>query len=69
MSASSLNQNDWQWLQLFERTLKDILQAINPLREDWNARFLMRDEIRAVVESLESLRGMQCFTILLFWYL
>lgn len=57
MSASSHNQHDRQWLQLFERTLMDILHAINPLQEDWNVRFHMINEIRAVVLSVESMRG------------
>ncbi|KAL8539096.1 hypothetical protein ACS0TY_000910 [Phlomoides rotata] len=57
MSASRHTQYEWQWLQLLECTLRDILQSINPLREDWDVRFRMINEIRAVVQSVESLRG------------
>ncbi|CAI9774850.1 unnamed protein product [Fraxinus pennsylvanica] len=42
---------------LLETTLRDVLHAINPLREDWTIRFQIIDELRAVVESIESLRG------------
>ncbi|CAA2934545.1 protein HESO1-like isoform X1 [Olea europaea var. sylvestris] len=42
---------------LLEITLRDILDVINPLREDWNVRFHIIRELRAVVESIESLRG------------
>ncbi|KAL8552021.1 hypothetical protein ACS0TY_000905 [Phlomoides rotata] len=57
MSASRHTQYEWQWQQLLECTLRDILQSINPLREDWDVRFHMINEIRAVVQSVESLRG------------
>ncbi|KAH7855042.1 hypothetical protein Vadar_020590 [Vaccinium darrowii] len=40
-----------------ELTLRDILQVISPLREDWPPRFRILDELRAVVQSVESLRG------------
>ncbi|CAA3002787.1 HESO1 [Olea europaea subsp. europaea] len=42
---------------LLETTLRDVLHAINPLREDWNVRFHIIDELRTVVESIENLRG------------
>nr|XP_027104376.1 protein HESO1-like isoform X1 [Coffea arabica]XP_027104377.1 protein HESO1-like isoform X1 [Coffea arabica]XP_027104378.1 protein HESO1-like isoform X1 [Coffea arabica] len=43
--------------QLLELTLRDILQVINPLREDWSIRFYIINELQAVVQSIESLRG------------
>ncbi|KAL3521132.1 hypothetical protein ACH5RR_019281 [Cinchona calisaya] len=42
---------------LLEPTLRNILCVINPLREDWSIRFNIIDELRAVVQSIESLRG------------
>ncbi|KZV34982.1 poly(A) RNA polymerase cid11-like [Dorcoceras hygrometricum] len=40
-----------------ELILKDILLAINPSREDWSARFHTISELRAIIESIDSLRG------------
>ncbi|XVE69236.1 hypothetical protein DITRI_Ditri09bG0136100 [Diplodiscus trichospermus] len=40
-----------------ESTLKEILEVIKPLREDWVTRFKIIDELREVVQSMESLRG------------
>ncbi|OMO59090.1 putative zinc finger protein [Corchorus capsularis] len=40
-----------------ESTLKEILDVIKPLREDWVTRFKIIDELREVVQSMESLRG------------
>ncbi|KAI5670609.1 hypothetical protein M9H77_10973 [Catharanthus roseus] len=42
---------------LLEPTLRDILRVINPLREDWNIRFHIINELRSVILSIESLRG------------
>ncbi|KAL2558050.1 Nucleotidyltransferase family protein [Forsythia ovata] len=42
---------------LLEITLRNILHAINPSREDWTVRFHIIAELRAVVESIENLRG------------
>ncbi|CAL5322537.1 unnamed protein product [Camellia sinensis] len=46
--------NDYNTLEL---TLRDILRVISPLEEDWAKRFQFINELRAVVESVESLRG------------
>ena len=40
-----------------ELILRDILRVITPLREDWSTRFQIIEELRAVVQSVESLRG------------
>lgn len=40
-----------------ESTLKEVLEVIKPLRDDWVTRFKIIDELREVVQSLESLRG------------
>ncbi|KZV25587.1 hypothetical protein F511_23872 [Dorcoceras hygrometricum] len=42
---------------LLELTLRDILCAINPSRQDWSVRFQIINELRAVVEPIETLRG------------
>ncbi|KAI8564116.1 hypothetical protein RHMOL_Rhmol03G0157200 [Rhododendron molle] len=42
---------------MLEPTIRDILRVISPLREDWSPRFQIIDELRAVVQSVESLRG------------
>ncbi|XP_047270782.1 protein HESO1 isoform X2 [Capsicum annuum] len=42
---------------LFEHTLQNILRSVNPLEEDWSMRFQLIHELRAVVESIEILRG------------
>lgn len=49
---------------LVEPTLKDILSVINPLREDWDTRFRLINDLREVVESVESFRGNYCFLII-----
>ncbi|GAV70323.1 hypothetical protein CFOL_v3_13821 [Cephalotus follicularis] len=38
-------------------SLEEILSVIKPLRDDWVTRFKIIDELRHVVESMESLRG------------
>ncbi|XP_043723045.1 protein HESO1 isoform X2 [Telopea speciosissima] len=43
--------------KMLEFILEDILSAIKPSQEDWLARFHVINEFRAVVESVESLRG------------
>ncbi|KAF5453589.1 hypothetical protein F2P56_028486 [Juglans regia] len=40
-----------------ENVLKEILQAVKPVPEDWEKRSRVIDELRRVVESVESLRG------------
>ncbi|XWS65948.1 hypothetical protein CRYUN_Cryun05aG0157700 [Craigia yunnanensis] len=40
-----------------ESTLKEILEVIKPLREDWVMRYKIIDELREVVQSIEGLRG------------
>ncbi|KAG8380743.1 hypothetical protein BUALT_Bualt06G0047800 [Buddleja alternifolia] len=42
---------------MLELTFRDILRSINPLNDDWSIRFHIITEIRAIVESIESLRG------------
>ncbi|XP_059297425.1 protein HESO1 isoform X4 [Lycium ferocissimum] len=42
---------------LLDHTLRNIICSINPLEEDWSRRFQLIHELRAVVESIESLRG------------
>lgn len=42
---------------VLEPTLKDILEVIKPLREDWAVRSKIIEELKDVVESVESLRG------------
>lgn len=37
--------------------LNDILRVVTPLQEDWNIRFAIINDIRSIVESVESLRG------------
>lgn len=46
---------------LLEPTLRDILCMINPSAQDWSVRFQIIDELRALVEPIESLRGIWCF--------
>ncbi|KAF9674694.1 hypothetical protein SADUNF_Sadunf10G0153500 [Salix dunnii] len=43
--------------RVLEPTLKDILDGIQPLREDWVMRFKIIEELEDVVRSVESLRG------------
>ncbi|KAL6580282.1 hypothetical protein OROMI_008306 [Orobanche minor] len=40
-----------------EVTVRDILHVIKPSNEDWSVRFHIINEVRAVVGSVESLRG------------
>ncbi|KAJ8443174.1 hypothetical protein Cgig2_005725 [Carnegiea gigantea] len=42
---------------ILELTLNEILHIINPLREDWETRTRIIDELRNVVSAIESLRG------------
>lgn len=42
---------------VLELTLNEILHIINPLREDWETRTRIIDELRNVVSAIESLRG------------
>ncbi|KAM7492003.1 hypothetical protein LguiA_034924 [Lonicera macranthoides] len=38
-------------------TIRDILHVINPSQEDWAIRFQLIEELKSVVQSVESLRG------------
>lgn len=49
---------------VFEVTLQNILSTINPLKEDCSKRFQVIDDLRAVVLSIESLRGIQNMHVL-----
>ncbi|KAI3734898.1 hypothetical protein L6452_14378 [Arctium lappa] len=40
-----------------ELTLRDILHVVNPTQDDWNKRFQIINDLRAVVQTLEILRG------------
>nr|GMD57612.1 protein HESO1 [Ipomoea batatas] len=40
-----------------EHTLRYIICAISPSKDDWSIRFQLIEELRAVVEPIESLRG------------
>lgn len=40
-----------------EHILKDVLQVVSPLQEDWEKRSRVIDELQRVIESVESLRG------------
>lgn len=42
---------------MLDCVIKDILRVVEPLQDDWAARFQMINELRALVESIESLRG------------
>ncbi|KAL0321917.1 UNVERIFIED_CONTAM: protein HESO1 [Sesamum calycinum] len=46
--------NGYNFLEL---AIKDILRVINPSKEDWSVRFHIINEVRAIAESIESLRG------------
>lgn len=41
----------------FKTALRDILQVVNPTEDDWSKRFQVINDLRAVVQSLEVLRG------------
>lgn len=60
ISCVSLLAGEMNDFNQVELTLRDILRAINPSREDWNVRFHIINEVRAVVGSVESLRGLLC---------
>ncbi|MBA0813821.1 hypothetical protein Gohar_027643, partial [Gossypium harknessii] len=40
-----------------ESTLKEIVEVVKPLHEDWVTRFKIINELREVVQSIENLRG------------
>ncbi|KAG6600034.1 Protein HESO1, partial [Cucurbita argyrosperma subsp. sororia] len=42
---------------MLDRVIKDILTAVEPLQDDWAARFQIINELRDVVQSIEILRG------------
>ncbi|KAK2968542.1 hypothetical protein RJ640_009387 [Escallonia rubra] len=42
---------------LLEFALRDILNVINPSRDDWSIRFRIIEELRDDIQSIESLRG------------
>ncbi|QCD98522.1 protein HESO1 [Vigna unguiculata] len=42
---------------MLDTALNDILQVVTPLQEDWQIRFSIINDLRSIVESVESLRG------------
>ncbi|KAF2318885.1 hypothetical protein GH714_011444 [Hevea brasiliensis] len=42
---------------ILQPTIKDVLEVIKPLREDWEVRSKIIEELKDVVTSVESLRG------------
>lgn len=42
---------------ILDPTLQEILQVVKPTRADWDTRISVIDQLRTVLESLESLRG------------
>ncbi|CAK9323789.1 unnamed protein product [Citrullus colocynthis] len=42
---------------MLDRVMKDVLRVVEPLQDDWAARFQIINELRDVVQSIESLRG------------
>ncbi|KAE9598775.1 hypothetical protein Lal_00022480 [Lupinus albus] len=42
---------------MLDIVMKDILQVVTPVQEDWEVRFAIINDLRRVVESVESLRG------------
>ncbi|CAJ1863810.1 unnamed protein product [Sphenostylis stenocarpa] len=42
---------------MLDTVLNDILQVVTPLQEDWQIRFTIINDLRSIVESVESLRG------------
>lgn len=50
---------------LLELTLGDILRVINPSSEDRSIRHCVIEELRTVVQSVESLRGNKWLHVLL----
>ncbi|XP_008461703.2 protein HESO1 isoform X1 [Cucumis melo] len=42
---------------MLDRVTKDILRVVEPLQDDWTARFQVINELRNIVQSIESLRG------------
>ncbi|KAK7285168.1 hypothetical protein RJT34_19929 [Clitoria ternatea] len=42
---------------MLDTVLNDILQVVSPLQEDWEVRFAIINDLRSIVESVESLRG------------
>lgn len=45
---------------MLDRVMKDVLRVVEPLQDDWAARFQIINELRDVVQSIESLRGSAC---------
>lgn len=44
-----------------EHILREVLEVLKTLQEDWETRSQFINELRGVVESVESLRGNLCF--------
>lgn len=42
---------------ILDPTLQEILQVIKPTRADWDTRITVIDQLRNVLQSVESLRG------------
>ncbi|OIV95608.1 hypothetical protein TanjilG_23839 [Lupinus angustifolius] len=42
---------------MLETVMKDIIHVVTPVQEDWEIRFAIINDLRRIVESVESLRG------------
>jgi len=42
---------------MLDIVVNDILQVVTPLQEDWQIRFAIINDLKSIVESVESLRG------------
>lgn len=43
--------------RILESSIHELLEVIKPAQEDWRVRFQVIDDLKNVVESVESLRG------------
>lgn len=48
---------------ILEQTLKEIVDGVKPLRDDWGTRFEVINDLRIVVQSVKNLRGDFCFIV------
>lgn len=51
-SCRTMNRNP-----VLDPTLQEILQVVKPTRADWDTRITVLDQLRDVLQSVESLRG------------
>jgi hypothetical protein len=56
-----LSRNKMSSYITLEHILKEILQVVKPQQHDWSTRYQVIEELRIVLESVESLRGNLCF--------